>query len=172
MAEVSDFKKKKVVRKTGRTILINTETEVSTEGLSGLQNNIFTNKGTQFLIFDTVENSVAAFKHYRDNNNKVKFAHYKLFFTMSGLEDDTDYNVIKKIHVEWIKEKVDSDVLYYKQYKKNGKYIGCGDLTIDTKEAMDKLLNKDEMKNYEFDKYAGTYYRYNKRTEQNDRNNV
>ena len=34
---------------------------------------------------------------------------------------------------------------------------------------MDKLLNKDEMKTYEFDKYAGTYYRYNKRTEQSER---
>ena len=170
MAEVSsDFKKKKIVRKTGKTLLINTETEVSTEGLNGLQDNIFTNKGTQFLIFDTVENSLDAFKHFRQNNNKVKFAHYKLFFTMSGLEDDTDYNVIKKMHIDWVQEKVGTDVLYYKQYKKNGKYLGCGDLTIDTKEAMDKLLNKDEMKTYEFDKYAGTYYRYNKRTEQSER---
>ena len=80
---------------------------------------------------------------------------------------DDDQEAEKPMHVEWIKEKVDSDVLYYKQYKKNGKYLGCGDLTIDTKEAMDKLLNKDEMKAYEFDKYAGTYYRYNKKNRAN-----
>ena len=58
------------------------------------------------------------------------------------------------------------EVLYYKQYMKDNKFIGCGDFTIDTKESMDKLLNKDEFKNYTIDTLSGTYYRYNKKTDQ------
>ena len=85
---------------------------------------------------------------------------------MSGLDDSMNYNDIKAMHTKWIIENSGADVLYYKQYRKGDKYLGCGDFTIDTKESMDKLLDKDGLKNYTFDKYTGTYYRYNKKMDQ------
>jgi hypothetical protein len=158
---------KKIVRKAGRTILIKSHEPVSTDSLEGLVNSIQTNNGNNFLVFDTVENSKLAFKSLKQNY-KVKFAHYRVFFTMSGLEDTNDYNQLKKNHIDWITANSNADVLYYKQYKKDNHYLGCGDFTIDTKESLDILLNKDGHKTYSFDKYNGTYYRYNKKSDSTD----
>lgn len=157
---------KKMIRKPGRTLVVKSEQPISTEGFTGLLNTVQTTNGSQFFVFDTVDNSKEAFKLLRDDNNKVRFAHYRLFFTMTGLDDNVNYNDLKDQHIKWIVDNSAADVLYYKQYRKGGKYIGCGDFTIDTKESMDKLLDKEGLKNYTCDKYTGTYYRYNKKTEQ------
>jgi hypothetical protein len=160
--------KKKIVRKTGRTILINSTEPISTDSLIGMIKSVQTTNGSQFLLFDTIDNSKDAFRMLRQNNSnlKIKFAHYRVFFTMSGLDDNVDYTLLKKEHTEWLTANTDANVLYYKQYKKNNQYLGYGDFTIDTKESLDKLLNKDEFKNYTFNNYSGTYYRYNKKPEQ------
>jgi hypothetical protein len=52
------------------------------------------------------------------------------------------------------------------EYMKDNKFIGCGDFTVDTKESMDKLLDKEGLKNYTIETLSGTYYRYNKKTDQ------
>jgi len=57
--------------------------------------------------------------------------------------------------------------LYYKLYKKDkDSYLGCGDLTIDTKDGMDKLLQSESLKEYTLtvDKtdYTGQFYQFNK----------
>jgi len=158
---------KKMIRKPGRTLVVKSEQPISTEGFTGLDSNVQINNGSQFFVFDTVDNSKAAFKLLKDANYRVRFAHYRLFFTMSGLEDNVNYNDLKEQHIKWIVDNSQADVLYYKQYRKGEKYLGCGDFTIDTKESMDKLLDKEGLKNYTFDKYNGTYYRYNKKTEEN-----
>lgn len=155
---------KNIVHKAGRTILIKTHDPILTESLEGLVNSIQTNNGNVFLVFDTIENSKSAFKILKQNY-KVKFAYYRVFFTITGLEDSTDYNDLKKNHIEWLTSNSGAEVLYYKQYKKNNKYLGCGDFTIDTKESLDKLLNKDEHKTYSFDNYSGSHYRYNKKSD-------
>jgi hypothetical protein len=157
---------KKMIRKPGRTLVVKSEQPISTEGFTGLLNNVQTNNGSQFFVFDTVDNSKSAFKMLRDANHKVRFAHYRLFFTMTGLDDNVNYNDLKDQHIKWIVDNSAADVLYYKQYRKGGKYLGCGDFTIDTKASMDKLLDKEGLKNYTCDKYTGTYYRYNKKTDQ------
>ena len=70
---------------------------------------------------------------------------------MNGLSDQSDYNSIKKSHIDYITEQTGTEVLYYKLYKKDkDSYLGCGDLTIDTKDGMDKLLQEESLKEYSF----------------------
>ena len=83
---------------------------------------------------------------------------------MEGLTDTTDYAQIKTKHSEWINKNSDGIVLYYKQYMKESQYLGCGDFTVDTKDSMDKLLDKDVIKNYNLENFTGTFYRFNKKT--------
>lgn len=154
----------KVIRKPGRTLLYNSEQSVSTNNFTGLLNTTQTNNNSTFLVFDTIDNSKAAFKQLKANNVKVRFAHYRVFFTINGIDESVSYNDLKTNHIQWITSNTNGNVLFYKQYRKNGKFIGCGDFTIDTKESMDMLLNKDTLKQYSFDKYTGVYYRYNKKT--------
>jgi hypothetical protein len=163
-------KTKKMVRKPGRTILVRSQEPVLTESLVGLQSSTQSNDN-QFLVFDTVENSKNAFKILRQNQNyRVKFAHYRVFFTMTGLTDNDDYGLVKKDHINWVTLNSSALVLYYKQYKKGSQYLGCGDFTIDTKESLDELLNKDGGKTFSFGKYTGINYRYNKRDNQSTLN--
>jgi len=157
--------KKNTIRKPGRTLVVKSDDTIDTTNLNGLQNSVNTTKGTQFLVFDTVDNSKDAFKLLKDLNLKVRFAHYRIFFTMVGVEDSVSYNDLKTKHIDWIVQNSAASVLYYKQYRKGGKFLGCGDFTIDTKESMDKLLDKDTLKNYTLEKYNGTFYRYNKKTD-------
>ena len=162
----------KFVRKSGKTLLAKAH-EGSTiedswlEGLAGMKSMSKTEKGAIFFSFDTKDNALAALKHLRQTHEKdlmVKFAHYRLFFTINGLTDESDYNEVKEKHIKWVEENTDASVLYYKLYR-NKSYLNCGDFTIDTKEALDKLLSTEEggLKEYSFgDEYNGKFYRYNR----------
>jgi hypothetical protein len=161
---------KKLIRKAGRTLSVKSENDVSIEGLTGLVSSVKSNNNSHFFVFDTVENSKTAFKTLKTANYKVRFAYYRIFFTMTGLDDNASYNDLKEQHTQWITSNSGAQVLYYKQYRNGGKFLGCGDFTIDTKESMDKLLDKDTLKNYSFDKYAGVNYRYNKKNDKSQDN--
>lgn len=173
--------KKKFMRKAGKTLLIKAK-EGSTvkpewfNSLDGLVENgvAQTSKtGAYFLTFNDVDKSLNALKTLRkehDHDLMVKFAHYRVFFTMDGLTEETDYNTIKQAHVEFVQNNTNSEVLYYKLYR-NQKYLGCGDLTIDTKDALDKLLNKDEHKEFDLGNgQTGVFYRYNRKGNKNEQN--
>lgn len=149
--------------KAGRTLIVKSDTDVSTDGFSGLVSSAKSTNNSQFFVFDTVEHSKEAFKTLKSANYNVRFAYYRLFFNMNGLDETTNYNDLKEQHTQWITTNSDAQVLYYKQYKNTGKFLGCGDFTVDTKESMDKLLDKETLKNYSFDKYSGVNYRYNKK---------
>jgi len=165
--------KKKFTRKAGKTLLIKAKDGSVIEeewfsSLDGLAENGIakTEKtGSYFLTFENVDKSLDALKQIRkehDNDLMVKFAHYRVFFTMDGLEDSTDYNTVKEKHVDFVTKNTGSEVLYYKLYR-NKTYIGCGDLTIDTKDALDKLLSSEHNKEFDLgDGHVGTFYRYNK----------
>ena len=160
---------KKTIRKAGRTLIVRTDNTFTTEGLTGILQNNNVQDGKYFLVFDTINNAKSAFKTLKaDINLSVRFAYYRIFFTMEGINQSTDYSTLKKSHMKWINDNSGGQVLYYKQYMKDNKYLGCGDFTVDTKESMDKLLSKDEFKTYSFDGLSGTYYRYNKKS--NDTN--
>ena len=95
----------------------------------------------------------------------VKYAHYRVFFTMDGLTDESSYDDIKKQHIKFVEDHTDAKVLFYKLYKDQKKgYLGCGDLTIDTKESLDKLLSQDQHKEYDLGNgHSGVFYRYNRK---------
>jgi hypothetical protein len=161
---------KKVIRKAGRTLVVKSETDVSTNGFTGLVSSVKSNNNSNFFVFDTVDNSKAAFKHLKNNKENVRFAYYKLFFTMIGLDENASYNDLKEMHTNWIISNSGAQVLYYKQYRNGGKFLGCGDFTVDTKDAMDKLLDKETLKNFSFDKFSGVNYRYNKKNDKAQEN--
>lgn len=196
-----DFGKKKSVLKPGRTILISaasgaTVPEAAVTNLEGLTKSFSTKNGSYFLTFDTIENAVNCHKKLRQDypNLKDKFARYQMFFTLNGLTNDDDYTAVKKLVTEYVESKTGGIVLYFKLYRKGDNYffdtkgekpIGYGDLTVDTKECMDLLLNKEgPLKNYNVQLEAkeitvekdgkkenvskkainlsGTFYRFNK----------
>ena len=172
-------KTKKVVRKAGRTLLIKLINDTTTfddsltENLTGLLNKTnLTNNNTLFLTFDSKENSLSALKFLRPksfNKFHVKFSYYKLFFTINGLTDKSDYNESKKDLIDFISKDINVQVLYCKFYYKENKYLGCGDLTVDTLEGMNKLLLKENgMKEITVNSLSVVFYRFNnKKKEEN-----
>lgn len=166
--EESNNMNKKVIRKIGRTIIVKTNSDFSSKDLSGLKSHTPVSNGKHFLVFDSLENSKNAFKTLKSNSSlSVRYAYYRIYFTMSNLDETSDYSTLKKDHIEWLTKTCDANVLFYKLYKKDDKLIGCGDFTIDTKEDMDKLISKEGIKTYTFGNHTGTFYRYNKKDENN-----
>jgi len=171
-------KNKNIVRKAGRTLLIKLINDTTTfeesllDNLTGLINKSnLTNNKTLFLTFDNNNNSLNALKFLRSksfNKYHVKFSYYKLFFTINGLTDKSDYNESKKGLIDLITNNNDIQVLYCKFYCKENKYLGCGDLTVDKLEDMNKLLSKnDGFKEFTFKTISGVFYRFNKKKDEN-----
>lgn len=205
------------------------------DNLDGLKNVHTSDKSRykcHFLEFDSEKNSKKAMETLSENENcRVKFALYKVFFKFSNFGSDSllsrsllvqfnnnvnmkllsdlsdieskakvndkkycvvftttqslvdcmeklssnknltlqrmlDYNYLKKTHCNLIKEKTGNRVMYYKLYKKgikeNSFFLGCGELTLDTKSSNDVLLSDDGLKNYDLGLcgVTGTHYRY------------
>jgi hypothetical protein len=162
-------------RKAGRTLLVkpennNFDTKVFSS-LDGLSSQYHIEKSnSHFLTFETVENSLKAYRQFRNDYNselRVKFAHYRVFFTLQGLSEDNEYSDVKTAHIKFVCDNTKGNVLYYKLYRKNDSYLGCGDMTLDTKESFDQLINSEsEHKNFNFlESLTGVHYRYN-RTQQ------
>jgi len=159
-----NFDDKKTVVKPGRTLLVKLSTTIDDtlfNNLDGFQTKYFAEKSTSyFLTFATAEQSFAALKtlkHDLPSNTRIKFAHYRVYFTITGLTNTSDYNTVKTSHINLI---TGCNVLYYRLYRKNDAYLGCGDMTVDTKEGFDNMMT--ELKNYTFGEYSGVHYRYNK----------
>ena len=181
--EQTDDAQQKSMRKAGRTILIKTVSGKSIEStvfdaLTGLVSHSETkSSGSYFLTFDNVDNSLNAFNKLKADSSdyKVKFSYYRVFFTINGLTDSSDYNQVKQDMVTFVSDKTKTSVLYCKFYRKENKYLGCGDFTIDTIDGMNTLLSKDVgIKDYTIGQLSGTFYRYNgkkdKSQEQSDSN--
>lgn len=161
--------------KAGRTLLVkpsNGNFNASVfEGLAGLTSKHHTEKSNSYFItFSTPQEALAALKTIKNKSvqsARLKFAHYRIFFKIEGLTDTSDYNSIKTAHTDMI-NKLGGGVLYYRLYRKENKFIGCGDLTVDTKEVFDKLLSDDDLKNFKSEGFSGTHYRYKKTDDNHD----
>ena len=69
--------------------------------------------------------------------------------------------------MNYVFDNTKSNVLYCKLYSKNRKYLGCGDLTVDTLDGMLKLLSKDSnLKDFTIDSYTGSFYKFNDKKDQ------
>ena len=164
--------KKRFLRKSGRTLVLKLKdssfSKSDVEGLTGLQESTTTQNSAMFLTFDTKTNALEGLKTLKRTKKdavNVKFAHYKVFFKLEGLTSDSKYDEVKTQHSTWVEEKTGGEVLYYKLYRKDDKYLGCGDMTVDTKDAIDKLLSEEHHKTFSFgDGMTGTFYRYKRTT--------
>ena len=150
--------KRSFVRKAGRTLLVkvlNGQFDVEGMNLEGLTNHHFTEKSNSyFLTFDNVPNSLNAMRLIRkqyDSNVRVKVAHYRVFFTLENLDESMEYNTVKTQHRDMVQSKGNCSVLYYKLYRKDNKYLGCGDMTLDTKEGLDLLMSSEGLKTVSLD---------------------
>ena len=175
--EQMDDTQQKSMRKAGRTILLKTVSGNSIdatvfESLTGLVSHSETKSSSSyFLTFDNVTNSLNAFNKLKSDSTdyKVKFSYYRVFFTINGLTDTSDYNQVKQDMTTFVTDKTKSSVLYCKFYRKDNKYLGCGDFTIDTMDGMNILLSKDSgIKDYTIGQLSGTFYRYNGKKEKSE----
>jgi hypothetical protein len=162
--------KKRPRRKAGRTLLISSE---HTEELTNT--GILTDKthktdgGSRFVVFDTTENARSAFRNLRSEGVRVKYSYYKVFFRLSDVDlENIEYDALKESVKEMISTLGDgtTNVLYFKFYTKNSTLMGSGDLTVDTKEGLDVLVNDNE---YTFSKGKVSFFRYRVR-KQDDSN--
>ena len=170
-------KSKKFQRKAGKTLLVKSKEGKSVDeswlsSLDGLVTDGISKTektGSYFLTFNDVGKSLDALKTLKkdhDDDLMVKFAHYRVFFKFAnGLTEGTEYDTVKDTHVNFVKEHTNSEVLYYKLYRgKEGNFLGCGDMTLDTKDALDKLLSKDDNKEFDLgDNMTGVFYRYDRK---------
>lgn len=160
----------KNVRKAGKTLLVksvsSTLPETLFDGLEGLQTKVKSNE-SYFLTFDTPNNSLKALKKLKLNPDlRLKFSYYKLFVKLSNMTESTEYDKLKEELSKYVQEKTNSNVLYCKFYKKDNKYLGCGDLTVDTLESLTTLLNKELCyKEFTLGPHQCVFYRYNKKEE-------
>ena len=168
--------KKSFARKAGRTLLVkvlNGQFDVPGLNLEGLVNEHFTEKSNSyFLTFDNVQNSLNAMELIRTKYNfnvRVKIAHYRVFFTLENLEESMEYNTVKTQHCEVVQSKANCSVLFYKLYRKDNKYLGCGDLTLDTKEGLDVLMSSEGLKTFTLDcGISGSHYHYRTQKQSHD----
>lgn len=164
----TNTERSKTVRKSGRTLLVKTADNTFNEKLlsnfTGLVNKSESKASSSyFLTFDTVANAESAYTKLRTTTDyRVKYSYYRVFFTMTGLTDTTDYNTTKKEMMDYVSNQSNTNVLYCKFYRKDNKYLGCGDLTVDTLESLNALLSKDNGNNeYTFSNFSGNFYRFN-----------
>jgi len=175
--ENTDEKSKKTAYKPGRTLLLKSasgsqlNSSVFT-GLEGLKSHTETKSTSSFfLTFNTVSDAVNAYKKLRNDSNdhRVKYSYYRVFFTMNGLTESSDYNQVKKDLMEYVSKMTKASVLYCKLYRQDSKFLGCGDFTIDTLDAMNTLLSKESgLKDYTMGSLSGTFYRYNSKKEKSN----
>ena len=168
--------KPKFIRKPGRTLLVQQTSDsfdsTVLENLEGLTSSYHTERSNSyFLTFESLSHSLSVYRELRANHSefaRVKFAHYRVFFTLQGLKDDTDYSNVKAVHTNYVNDNLNGNVLYYKLYRKEGSYLDCGELTLDTKESLDLLVNADESHKeltLEVDglTLSGNHFRYNRK---------
>lgn len=167
--------------KPGRTLLVkpnsNSFDESVLTNLSGLVDTPHKSEKTNswFLTFDTSENSETAYKYLSELDNlRVKYALYKVYCKFENLNEDNNYNDVKTVHINLLEGVEDTKVLYYKLYRRNDNYLGCGELTVDTKKSFDYLLNsEDGMKSLSLGNNLNvTHFRFQRKPKSDMRNNV
>lgn len=163
--------RKQQTPKAGRTILVKVFDKSTLECVDSylgfLAKHYVEKTNSYFFTFATTVQSNTALEQLRTqfgSSISAKFAQYRIYFTMKGLSPETEYGAVKALHCNMINASGKCNVLYYKLYRKNDAYIGCGDITIDTKEGFDYLV--ETCKNYSLKNdsvdLSGVHYRYNK----------
>lgn len=164
-----DFGKElvKQIPKPGRTLIVKSNKDEQLnlsifDKLIGLSNKSEINQyNSVFLTFDSIKNSEDAHNLLSKDYN-VKYSYYKIFFTLSININSTNYENTKNELSSFIENTTGSTMLYCKFYRKNLTYMNCGDLVVDTIDAMKKLISKESnLKQFKTNELTGTFYRFN-----------
>lgn len=161
--------------KAGCTLLVKPSTQTSYDsvfsGFEGHQSTYHTEKtNTYFVTFQTPQHALTALKSLKTSHGRdvrVKFAQYRVFFKLDGLTNETDYNTVKTAHSQLVLNGTTANVLYYRLYRKNNSYLGCGDFTVDTKQCFDNLISNEGLKTFTLNGMSGTHYRYKRNQQSN-----
>ncbi|ADO67242.1 hypothetical protein crov209 [Cafeteria roenbergensis virus] len=147
-------------RKMGKTLLVNSQHNSDTQidasyfnntNLTGLVKTTYKD-GKFFLLFgDYLQAKDALNKLKKEFNYFVKFVHYNIFFKCSQLVNETptkdfEHTTFKEAMRKLVQEKTNGHVLYAPRLyltSDKKKYVGCGNITVDTKECEEELLNRD-----------------------------
>jgi len=123
------------------------------------------NKG-YFLTWDSLENASTGYTLLREAGYSPRYKFYKLYFTMTGLNGSEDYGTLKGEFTSHLESTSSIKVQFCKFYRKDGKFIGGGDLSLDTVDGYNDLLSsKSVHKNYKFGNYSGTFYKFNSKND-------
>lgn len=130
-------------RKTapGKTILIKSDKKYTEDAFTGIKTVTVSKNGSQFVVFDTVENAEAAMGDLLAEKVYSKYLQYHLFFKLINRNENSTYDEIKQNMIEKINQfDPDSKILYYKLKRRDNQLTGCGDFVVDSIETQNKLL--------------------------------
>ena len=122
--------------------------------MDGILNIHETNNGSRFRVFENLEKAEDAYNTLKSENIQVKYSYYKTFFRIKDVNLDTDYTSLKSIFN--ILSDYDVNVIYFKFYTKQT-INWSGDLTLDTKNSLDKLI---ENKGISLNEGTISFYRF------------
>ena len=152
-------------KKSGRTLLIdaNDKTELSYDTIESIHQ---TSNGSRFVVFNTAEDGEKAYNELTENGVRVKYSYYKIFFRLRDMDlHDASYDILKaEIMAKLLSLGEKINVLYFKFYTKNNQLIGSGDLTLDSKDSLDAVVEQREI---ELSNGKVSLYRYRLRSRNN-----
>ena len=125
----------------GRTILVRGDS-IDTDGIDGIIKKKETRVKSQFIEFDTQENTNTAQALFTEKGHMVKYATYRLYVRFLApcpiTEDERDH-LVRTIITGAIP---DAKVLYFRSYKKNEKTLDCGELALDKHQHAEDLVQQ------------------------------
>jgi hypothetical protein len=156
-----------------RTLLVrNSDTKLPVlKGL--LEDKAYTKTGNAFfLTFDTLPNAITAYNSLTTLAFNAKYSYYRVFFTLS-YTDNSQFPNDKFNHEQLKTELTDlvskhGSILFYKQYKKENKFLNCGYFTVDKIDTLNTLLSKESgLKDFTLsNNVKGTFYKFNNKNYQ------
>lgn len=134
-------------QRPGKTLIINTKKDYDVSSYKGIKNIGISKKGAKFVTFESTTEAEAALHDLRERDILSRYSYYYVFFKIKNYSDTSNYDEIKQQSIEAIQNfDPESNVLYFKLYRRNETFTGSGDLTLDTMESLDKLLTQKQLK--------------------------
>jgi len=137
--------------KPGRTLVVTmNDDEVPKFGRKDVVNTHRSDKGTHFCEFSSIETAQKVYEKLSGDKNvkSVRYSDYQVFFRItSGETNDVEYDDVKAMIVDSLKDKVDGcNIKYFKLHKnrETKKLTGTGDLVFDRISDQQFVLNRED----------------------------
>ena len=130
----------------GKTILIKSDKKYEQDAFNGIKTVTVSKNGSQFVVFDTVENAESAMGDLLAEKVYSKYLQYHLFFKLINRQETSTYDDIKQNMIEKVNQfDPESNILYYKLKRRDNQLTGCGDFVVDSIETQNKLLTAKQL---------------------------